>query len=330
MENDMPSTSETVKPGISVKDTDKTKSPEHKKHLSKKVLIARLGGVLLALAGLGAAAATKYHLDFDTPNTPAGIIEDIKGIPTEWGYTIEQWKQNKSVSEKLNKPVSPYFDNAVDTQIVQAGINTTPISKEELPLILKDSIKPVEQGKFPKPTILLPLKLTDGEKVDIETYWTRSFNPINPESKDPIASGKIFTIAKKGTEIVVPVDGSRVFIGTAIVNDKSYIGSGYGIFFNGPDGTEYQLGITTPEDIRLLQPTDSIRNAILNNENNLNLSVGTTIASTSTDNVKMEISLSAYPPGYPKNRVGIPCNYNLIEKVENGKTVIAFIPQSTP
>lgn len=305
-------------------------SPEPKKHPTKKRLglCFRLAGALLAMAGAG-APAIKHHLDFEVPNTPAGIIGDIKSIPFELEYTIARWQQDKTVSEKLNKPVLSTFDNKADGQIIQAGINAVPISEEELPSLLKDTIKPVEKGKFPEPTIFLPMKLKDGEKVDIRTYWVKNaYNPINPESKDPIAYGKIFTIAKKGTEIIVPVEGAKVSLGTTVVQDKRYVSS-YGISFYGPDGTKYSLALMTPEDMRLLKPTDLINNVIAAGNRILDLPTGTPIATTSADNVEMRAVLFAYPPD-TKDKESISCNFNLITKEENGRATIAFLPQSSP
>jgi len=306
--------------------SESPKGPERRKHMNKKALVARVAGALFVAANAG--MGVKHHYDFGVPNTPAGIVSDIKYIPYEWLYTFEQLKINNAISDELNRPISPEFDNRIDdAQLVQAGINTTAISEEEISSLLKDTIGPVIKGEFPKPTILLPFKLTDGEKIDIKTYWTNSFNSLHPGSNAPIASGKIFTIGQKGTEIIIPVEGAKVYIGTSIVNNKRYL-SGYGIFFNGPDGTEYDLGLTT-EDIRLLQPTDLIEKAISDGKNNFDLSVNTSIATTSANNVIVQLTLYAYPPGYPKDKVGLPCNYNLVEKDVNGKTVLAFVPQPT-
>ena len=301
-------------------------TPKPKRKIVKKVII----GILIAAVVLtNAWMAVQYHSDFATPNTLSGILEDIKGIPSEWMYKIEYWQQDRAYSKELNQPVSPNFDNSNDSvQIVQAGINTATISEEELPALLVDTIPPVVKNEFPKPTILLPFKLTDGEIIDVVTYWNRAFNPIDSHSNAPTAAGKIFTISKKGTQIIVPVEGAKVHIGYIMVNNTKYP-AGYSIDFNGPDGTEYFLGITT-EDTRLLQPTAIMKNAFINDEANVSLSVGSPIAFTSTNNVKIRVTLQAYPPGYSKTTVGLYCNYNLVEKDENGKMVVAFLPQSTP
>jgi len=119
-----------------------------------------------------------------------------------------------------------------------------------------------------------------------------------------------------------------VHIGYIMVNNTKYP-AGYSIDFNGPDGTEYFLGITS-EDTRLLQPTAIMKNAFINDEANVSLSVGSPIAFTSTNNVKIRVTLQAYPPGYSKTTVGLYCNYNLVEKDEYAKMVVAFLPQSTP
>ena len=306
---------------------ESTPTIKPKKNIVKKII---LGIIIGAVIFANAWMAVQYHFDFATSNSLSGVLADVKGIPSQWMYQIAYWQQDRAYSKELNQPVSPNYNNSDDsTQIIQAGVNTASISEEELPSLLGDTIPLAVKDEFPKPTILLPFKLTDGEKVEVETYWTAAYNPITPElSGEPLASGKIFTISKKGTEIIVPTEESKITFGTTTVNNKAYL-NGYGIYFNGSDGTEYCLDIQT-EDMRSLQPTDLIEKAILNNENNLNLPVSTSLATTSADNVKVKIALYAYPPGYPKDKVGLHCNYNLITQEANDKTVVAFMPQNVP
>jgi hypothetical protein len=306
---------------------ESTPTIKPKKKVIKRIILGIIiGAVIIANAWM----AVQYHFDFATSNSLSGVLADVKGIPSQWMYQIAYWQQNRVYSKELNQPVSPNYNNSDDSaQIIQAGVNTAPISAEELPSLLGDTILPVVKGEFPKPTILLPFKLTPDEKIGIITYWTKSYNPINPESSgEPLASGKNFTISKKGTEIIVPVEGASISTGTDIIQNKSYVTS-YVIIFNGPDGTEYNLVITTSEDVRQLSPTDLIKNAVASNNGTIaDIAAGTTIATTSDDNIKIQIRLFVYPPNNYKD--GLPCGFDLIEKNENGENIIAFVPQNAP
>jgi len=296
-----------------------------KRNISKivKNVVLSTIGVLMAADAAGATATelTDKKPFFHDPQ---------EGIVQKAGYDLLHplgWIGNiKTPPQEII--VSPTYDNNADKQGVQAGINATPVSEQELPALLKDAIKPVEPNKFPKPKILLPFKLTDGETLDIETYFTKSYNDINPElTGEPLASGKNFMISKKGTEIIVPVEGASVSVGTDIMQNKSYVTS-YVIIFDGPDGTKYNLVITTPEDVRQISPSDLIKNAVADNNGAIaDATVGTTIATTSSDNVKVNIRLFAYTANH---KDGLPCNFDLVEKNENGKNTLSFVLQNTP
>jgi hypothetical protein len=285
-----------------------------------------IGAVIFANAWM----AVQYHFDFATSNSLSGVLVDVKGIPSQRTYQIAHWQQNRIYSKELNQPVLPNYNNSDDNaQIIQAGENTAPISEEELPSLLGGTILPIVKGEFPKPTILLPFKLTNGEKVEVETYWTDSYNPINPDlSGEPLASGKNFIISKKGTEIIVPVEGASISTGTDIIQNKSYV-TDIVIIFNGPDGTKYNLVITTPEDARQLSPSDLIKNAVASNNGTIaDIAAGTIIATTSDDSVKVNMWLFVYPP--PDYQTSLTCGFDLVEKNENGENVMAFVPQNTP
>ena len=313
-----------------------SETPERKKPGHKKLkLVAELAGILFFVANAG--MGVKYHVDFETPNTPAGIMQDIKGIPTEWQYTIVKWQNDKANAEIFNKPVSLIYDNQVDDQLIQAGVNAASVSRKELPSLLQNSVPPVIKGQFPNPTILLPLRLTDGEKVDIETYWVKgAYNPINPESKDPIAYGKNIRIANKNTEIIVPVENATVLIATTDVNGKAYINE-LDIKFKGSDDTIYNLAIRSPEDVRGLQFNVIITNALTSGKKSVDVPLNTTIATTSSDNLELTIRMFTGEPVLDTNIFGanpssansLYCNYNLLTKTENGKTVLAFLPQDS-
>jgi len=300
------------------------KEKKPKNNVVKKIiLIIVIGVVFFANAGM----AVKYHGDFNSPNTPSGWVQDVKGIPTEWAHIFNILQQKKEVDEKLKNPILPNYDNGADNQIMQAGINATPLLNEELTSLLKGAIKPIEPGKYPDVKILLPFKLKNGDKINVVTDWVKgAYNQINPESTEPVGYGKKLMVANKGTDIIIPMEGAKISIGTVTINGQKYI-SDYVIIFEGPDGTTYNLVLMPTEDVRNFQPTDLINDALKNNKNNFDIPLGTTIAVTSAANVEMRASMFAYTTKYPK---GIPCNYDFLEKQENGNTVIKFMPQGSP
>lgn len=278
-------------------------------------------GAQFALAGL-AFAGTGYVVYQAVPAIHQSVDSLVRGVSDHWKSLTGQ----KPIGQELNKPILPTYDNKADKQTVQAGINAIPVTKEELPALLKDSIKPVEKGKFPDVTILLPLKLGDGERANISTDWVKyAFNPVHPESKEPVAYGKKITIAQKGTEIIVPVENAVVVFGARTIGSKDYV-EAFGVTFYGPDGTKYSLALMHSQDLRKLQPTDLIKNALAEGKDRLPLPIGTSIAVTADDNVELEASLFAYPAGYSKS---VPCDFSLVEKEENGKRFLAFIPQKS-
>lgn len=295
---------------------------KQKKGIGKKI---KAGLVVLAgLAVLEGAGAVATQLINNQPMSVETIKTDLA-----W-----PWNLGKSaiadISDLFRKKeavvvVSPTPDNKTARQTVQAGVNLNPTSIKEAPSLIE--IKPVEKGKFPDVTILLPLKLKAGEKVGIRTNWIRNaFNPVNPESKEDVAYGKIITIAQKGTEIIVPVANAEVGIGTKTVGTETNMSS-LSVIFYGPDGTKYSLAIMlNGQDIRRLQPTDLIKKTLSEGKNRLPLPLGTSIATTAVDNLEVEFSLFTYPVGYSES---VPCDFSLAEKEENGKRFIAFIPQKS-
>lgn len=296
-----------------------------KKHLSIKAKVASTVGALLALGSIG--LGIKHHVEYDVPDTAAGIVEDITTLPQEWELSIRQGVDAISNIGRKEMPVSPTFDNKADKQSIQTGINAFPVSQEELQALIKDTIKPLEKDKFPDVAILLPIKLKDNQRVDMSTNWVnQAWNHIS-QKPDRLAYGKKIIVAQKGTEIIVPVENAQLSISETTVRGREgkYVDS-FVIIFNGPDGTRYNLVFASPQDIRQLQPTETIRNVLANGINNLPLPIGAPIAITDSNNVEMQVSLFAYPTGYPENKLGIPSNYSFIEKEQNGKLFVVFKP----
>jgi len=296
-----------------------------KKHRHSKLLIATgLAGAVVFAAN--AAMAVKYNYDFGTPNTPAGIMKNIKGIPTEWIYTIDQLKQDIEFDKKT---ASETFDREKDNQVMQAGVNASPFSLGDLPALLKkNTVEPIEYGSIPNIRIFNPIKLAEDQKIEISNiYSPETSDPITGRvNREPMVTSKNFLIHNKGTEIIVPVGGAEVFLATPYeVKGKPHF-NGVIIQFNGPDETKYSLLIDAPDDIRQLLPMDIIKDAQEKKEGMKGVSVpaGATVLKTNMDNASIRIRLSFKYPPY--SRAGF-CGFNLITDSQEGK--VLYIPSDT-
>lgn len=301
----------------------KKEGPPLGKKIKKGLAIARNTGLATVAAGT-VGLATQHHVEYQEPLSPQGIVRDIGSIPF---MAIEDYNRVIEKIHPKSAPIVPETFNSKnpDKQYVQAGKNATPISESEFISLTKDSIKPLETGKFPDVSIVLPVKLSDGQIVEVQTRWVNgAWNPVD-KKPDRLAYGKIIKIAKKGTEIIIPENG-KVSASTRNVYGKEYLDSLVEIF-QGPDGTIYNLVFTWDQDIRQLKPTEIINKALQDGKNNIDLPTTTSIATTTSDNVELEVSMFAYPVGYPKDKLGIPTNFSLIEKEVDGKSVAVFIPQ---
>lgn len=297
-----------------------------RKPLSKKELYIRLIGALAIIAGT-MGMGVKHHFDFDVPTTPAGIWQDIKGIPLEYPYTIAKWQQNKTVDKEFEKPVlSTFNNNEVDRQLIQAGVNAIPVSQEELPSLLENSIKPLGEGKFPDVTILLPVMLGVDQKIAVRRDWVdQAWNPIT--QKPGLEFGKIITIAQRGTKIIVPVEKAEVSIGTTNVQGKDYV-SNFSISFKGPDNTLYGLLFYSPEDIRGLQPTDIIKKALADGKKKISLPIGTPFATTDIDNLVVSASLHTHlAVPLQGGTSDLRSKYSFATREDGGRQVIVFLPK---
>lgn len=246
---------------------------------------------------------------------------------------------HEGVNNTLNKiglnlgetPVSPIYDSNVDFQPIQAGINAISISEVGLPPLFENSIKPLEKDKLPDVTILLPVKLSRGQRIDVATNWVDgAWNPIK-QKPDRMAYGRKISIGKSGTQIVVPVEKAQVFkIEPRVIEGKTYF-AGAILRFYGPDGTKFDLGISSPEDIRQIIPIDILENAPTTDSkgnpigDGIVISGGTPIIRTDRDNAEVTFTLFAYSSLYPNRRV--PTLFNLLQTNNGNSATVIYLSQ---
>lgn len=280
-------------------------------------------GITVVTVLTGAGLAIQHHVKYQEPLSPSGIVRDIRSIPLT---LIEDYNfLLRKVHPKPAPIVPEAFDKKADAIVIKAGVNAVPISEDEFVSLSKDAIKPLETGKFPEASIISPIKLSEGQSVDVETYWVDgAWNPIDQKS-DRLAYGKTFKIAKKGTEII-PSKTGRISISTRSINGQQYLDS-LSSSFKGPDDIRYNVAFTWDKDVRQLRPTEIIEQALKDGKNSIDLSATTTIAITDRDDVELNVSMFAYSPEYPK---GLPVPFTLIEKIVDGRSVAVFVPQETP
>ncbi|MDP2586019.1 MAG: hypothetical protein Q8P29_04020 [Candidatus Levybacteria bacterium] len=292
-----------------------TTTPEVKKHLSKKTLVARLAVTLFIVANAG--MGVKHHVDFETPNTLAGWAQDIKGIPTEWQYTIAKWLENKTINDKLNQPAPPTFDNKLPSTNVEAGINAAPISEVQLASFLSDNENPIhDDNSIPNATFLFPGRLEDGDRIAISTpHIEEGFNPLSGKI-EPMDVGKDIIFSRSGTIIDaaamlgINTNEYEVFqLEPFIQNGKSYF-AGEVIRFKGQNDTVWLLYVRAPDDIRELIPMESMRNApILDIKNERDteaqkgkiIDKGVPTVQTGTSNAHISLNLRVYVLGQSKS-----------------------------
>jgi hypothetical protein len=285
-------------------DTQPRETKPKKSKTAQKIIGYGLGG-LMALEGIG---ATVTELTNDKPFSITQTLPEDLLHPYRLGL-------------KNVELVSTKFDNNLDKQTIRAGINATPISREELSALLTDTVKPVETGQFPNISIIMPVELSNDQAVEESTlYYSQTFNPVTERVEASLPTGKRFLIPNKGTKIIVPVDGAEIFLRTSYeVKGQSYF-DGIMIQFDGPDGTRYSISICSPDDVRQLLPMDIIKEAKEQKAGVKGIPVpaGTPVLITNMDNTNIQINLSFSSPQY--SRPGL-CGFNLITN-DQGQEVL--------
>lgn len=298
---------ETIRPSSHVPETNATNRRREtgERHLSKKALVARLAGVLLAASSASSVGfGIKHHVDYNEPLNLQGIERDITSIPGTW-VNLE-----KSILDFIgigNKP-SETFDNKTQNAVINPRINGTPIPHDFS--LSEETIGPIEKNTLPRITMIFPAKLADTDNVQISnTTVDQAFNPITQKA-EPLTLSKEIVLQRAGTEIFLPLDKAEVFqIDPMIVDNKPYF-SGIVIKFKGSDGVLYEMTITAPDDIRQLQPLENIKDAptLGNNgkytwgekteKKGLELNGMTPLMKTQTDNAHISIWVKAYSDKY--------------------------------
>ena len=220
---------------------------------------------------------------------------------------------------KINN-VNTTFDNKANNQNVLLGTNTESVTANELPSLLENTTKPLEKGSFADETILFPIKVSEGEKIGVQTYFGQGvWNPI-AEKSDLLPVGRILTIPKSGTEIIVPQEGVEMFQMFEIVDGESYF-RGIALQYFGQDGTRFVLRIVEPgnfgQSIQLtiastidapkVEPIDIKKyNLVAQKGKGLAVDAGKAIAKTISNNARVEFDLDIYSSSYSAH----PTSYN--------------------
>lgn len=269
---------------------------------------------------------------------PIGIATTLLG-----GVGYAAWQNDMIPSIHRTIDVPPSFDNKADEQIIKVGANTVTVSQDQLPNLMKDSIKPVVKGEYPDISLLLPVKLNSNQSVTESTYYLDVYNWMTGGNKtEHMALGKEFIIPNKGTEIIVPIEDAEIFQLTPrkLNSDLQPFFSGILIRFKGPDKTPYELLITAQKS---LMPMEILNQAPLIGENGfyvagfnqnpelkgLPLPAGTSIIKTSQDNAHVYFALGTSASKISNLNVdsasGIGFNFDLLTIKDNGNEKIAVI-----
>jgi len=204
--------------------------------------------VILANVGMG----MKVHFYLGTPNTPAGIMQDIKYIPAEWMYTLQTWQPN----QQLYKPISPKFDNNTNTQVIKAGVNAVPANEEDINSAGNIISSPTQQGYF-QTELIFPALLQTGDRVNIA--WKPVVIYANTPETATLKSWYAITIERNGTQLVSGIldkDAQTIEVfknPVYVVGNVSYF-NGITIRVIRNDGSKYEVSLQEPEVLRKLKP----------------------------------------------------------------------------
>jgi len=224
----------------------------------RKLFKNAVGGEIAALIVLALLVSAnvwmgiKAHYYLGTSNTPAGIVQDIKFIPTEWMYTLQTWQPN----QQLYKPISPTFDNNINTQVIKAGVNAVPATEEAMNSAGNIISSPTQQGYF-QTELIFPALLQTGDRVKIA--WKPTTIYANTPEAATLKSWYDITIERNGVQLASgildkDVKTMEVFKDPVyVVGNVSYF-DGITIRVTRNDGSQYEVGFTEPEDVRKLKP----------------------------------------------------------------------------
>ncbi len=242
--------------------------------------------------------------------------------------------ENEPVSQMAEdqKPKSE-IDQTKETYTVEANVGTAPVSENNLPILLYNSIEPFG-GKI---KMLFPIKLSPNQKITVTEETVGVYNPSTGKV-DTKPWGKMFTIQEVGTEIICPIENAEIF--RVDIPSNPIKESALYMRYIDPEGTTYIFafkgtivdGLTVPfneisESAPSATPVDFNPSfpELFNKKGGLPVSAGTPILKTTkTDkDTKINIGLFIYPKG-SWDRV-----YDRVSFLTDSKNNILYLPASS-
>ena len=263
-----PTRERTTTPVLPRPDVRSAPAPEPGK--PPKTRKQRHTGRNIALAGLalaGAVETTGAVITEQTNNQPISAHTIPADLAWPWNLgksaieDIQGFFKGKSSSEISTK--SDVFDPTANKQTVKAGVNAVSITPEKLLSIMQNAIVPGNEVKPPKVNILTPAKLKEGETLDYSNHIV-PLKPIDAQGIEhpiDIFLGVDYVLTNRTTDIPLFVDRAEIFqLPPLIDKGKSYL-TGLVLKKTMPDGNPLFFIVESPDDIRNLEPEESIKNA---------------------------------------------------------------------
>jgi len=207
------------------KSNSKTIEPKKKSWIKSKI-----GRVGLSVAALGTLVGGAYVLD------RTGIV-DVPGI-------------HRSVE------ISSTFNNELETQSIKAGVNAVPATEADMNSI-SNVISPSDKQGYFRTTVSFPGLLQPGDQVKVERK-PQVFNSVQFPEPVTLNSRYNLTFERAGTQLasgIIDKDAKTI----EVFKDPYVIKAGVP-YFHGitirvtrSDGTIYEIGYSSPEDIRDLK-----------------------------------------------------------------------------
>jgi len=229
----------------------------------------------------------------DTPNTEKQRMENIrKRIATGVIVTVLVFEVGGAIYTQLNNkvPISAHtlqidtlhpwgigldkygnipenipstFDNNAETNIVGAGINAAPATKEDMNSVGNIVSSPAQQGYF-QTELIFPGLLKAGDQVKIA--WKPFTIYKNTPETATLKSWYDITFGRPGTQItsgILDKDAMtiEVFKNPVYVVDNVPYFYGITIRVTRNDGSKYEVFCYEPEDVRRLKPLSILDDA---------------------------------------------------------------------
>ena len=246
-------------------------------------------------------------------STVRRICFSILALAILGGIAYEAYQNNMIPGVRRTVDIPPTYDNKADKQYVSLGANTKIVTTDDLPTILDNGTKPLAENSFINESMIFPVKVSPGEQIEVETSYVEGiFNPVMGGELDRLPVGKILTIPKSETAIMVSLENAEIFQFTPYIDSntgKSYF-NGIALQYFGPDGTRYVLRVIsdyidqfvpldTLKNVPVVSPLDLIHyNPNAQKGKGLSLPPGTSILKTIASNARIEFDLDSYSPNY--------------------------------